>query len=86
MDRAEQLLDLARQRGSAKYQALALGRLGRSEEAAAAAERTGSTLIMAEVAPPAMARAAIEEIAASLPRDMRSRFVMHGRLSGPLRA
>jgi tetratricopeptide (TPR) repeat protein len=86
VDRAEQLLDLARQRGSAKYEALALGRLGRSEEAAAAAKRTGSTLIMAEVAPPAMARAAIEEIAGSLPRDMRSRFVMHGRLSGPLRA
>jgi ATP/maltotriose-dependent transcriptional regulator MalT len=84
--RAEQLLDLARQRGSAKYEALALGRLGRPEEAAGAAGRTGSTLLLAEVAPAAQARAALAAIAASLPREMRSRFVMHGRLTGPLRS
>ena len=85
-DRAEQLLELSRQRGSAKYQALALGRLGRHEEAAAVAQATGSSLLLAEVAPPAQARAALQEIAGSLPRDMRSRFVMHGRLTTPLRA
>jgi hypothetical protein len=84
--RAEQLLDLARQRGSTKYEALALGRLGRSPEAAAVAERTGSTLLLAEVAPAPQARAALRQIAASLPRDMRSRFVMHGRLTAPLRS
>jgi ATP/maltotriose-dependent transcriptional regulator MalT len=84
-ERAEHLLDLARQRGSAKYQALALGRLGRREEAVAVAASTGSSLLVAEVAPPAQARAALEEIAVSLPRDMRPRFVMHGRLTAPLR-
>jgi hypothetical protein len=83
--RAERLLDLARQRGSLKYEALALGRLGRSEEAAAVAERTASSLLLAEVAPAPQARAALQQLAAGLPREMRSRFVMHGRLSGPLR-
>ena len=83
--RAERLLDLARQRGSLKYEALALGRLGRAEEAAAAAERTGSALLVAEVAPALQARAALQQVAAGLPREMRSRFVMHGRLSAPLR-
>ena len=84
--RAEWLLDLARARGSAKYQALALGRLGRHEEAAAVATPTGSALLVAEVAAPGPSRAALQEIAAAIPRDMRSRFVMHGRLTAPLRA
>jgi DNA-binding SARP family transcriptional activator/tetratricopeptide (TPR) repeat protein len=83
--RAERLLDLARQRGSLKYEALALGRLSRFEEAAAVAGRTGSALLVAEVAPATQARAALQQIAATLPREMRSRFVMHGRLSAPLR-
>ena len=83
--RAERLLDLARQRGSLKYEALALGRLGSSVEAAAVAERTGSALLVAEVAPAPQARAALQQIGATLPREMRSRFVMHGRLSAPLR-
>jgi DNA-binding SARP family transcriptional activator/tetratricopeptide (TPR) repeat protein len=83
--RAERLLDLARQRGSLKYEALALGRLGRFEEAAAVADRTGSALLVAEVAPATQARAALQQITATLPREMRSRFVMHGRLSAPLR-
>lgn len=83
--RAERLLDLARQRGSRKYEALALGRLGSSVEAAAVAERTGSALLVAEVAPAPQARAALQRIAATLPREMRSRFAMHGRLSLPLR-
>ncbi len=47
-ERAELLLDLSRQRGSAKYQALALGRLGHREEAAKMAETTGSALLLAE--------------------------------------
>jgi hypothetical protein len=38
------------------------------------------------VAAPGPSRAALQEIAAALPRDMRSRFVMHGRLTAPLRA
>jgi len=84
--RAEELLDLARQRNSTKYEALALGRLGRREEAAAVAERTGSSLLVAEVAPAAQARAALQDIAATLPREMRSRFAMHGRLTAPLRS
>lgn len=84
--RAERLLDLARQRGSPKYEALALGRLGRSVEAAAVAEHTGSALLVAEVAPAPQARAALQQIAGGLPREVRSRFVMHGRLSGPLRS
>jgi DNA-binding SARP family transcriptional activator/tetratricopeptide (TPR) repeat protein len=83
--RAERLLDLARQRGSLKYEALALGRLGRFKEAAAVADRTGSALLLAEVAPAPQARAALQQITTTLPREMRSRFVMHGRLSGPLR-
>ncbi len=85
-ERAEHLLDMARQRGSAKYEALALGRLRRHEEAATVAERTGSPLLLAEVAPAAEARAALQQIAASLPREMRSRFAMHGRLTAPLRS
>jgi hypothetical protein len=83
--RAELLLDLARQRGSAKYQALALARLGHREEAAAVAAPTGSALLLAEVAPDRQARDALQSMAASLPRDMRSRFATHGRLTGPLR-
>jgi DNA-binding SARP family transcriptional activator/energy-coupling factor transporter ATP-binding protein EcfA2 len=83
--RAELLLDLARQRGSVKYEALALGRLGRAGDAATVAERTGSALLVAEVAPAAQARAALQQIAGTLPRDMRSRFVTHGRLTAPLR-
>ncbi len=84
--RAELLLELARQRGSAKYQALALARLGHREEAAAVAVPTGSALLLAEVAPGRQARDALQTIAASLPRDIRSRFATHGRLTGPLRA
>ena len=84
-ERAELLLDLSRQRGSAKYQALALGRLGRHEEAAKMAESTGSALLLAEVAPEEQARDAIQAIAAAVPRDMRARFVRQGRLTAPLR-
>lgn len=85
-ERAERLLDLARQRRSLKYEALALGHLGRAAEAAAVAERTGSAILVAEVAPAPQARAALQQIAGALPRDMRSRFVMHGRLTAPLRS
>ncbi len=84
--RAELLLDLARQRGSAKYQALALARLGHREEAAAVAAPTGSALLLAEVAPERQARDAVVSMAAALPRDMRSRFATHGRLAAPLRS
>ena len=84
--RAELLLDLARQRGSAKYQALALARLGHREEAAAVAAPTGSMLLLAEVAPDRQARDALQSMASSLPRDMRSRFATNGRLTAPLRA
>ncbi|HEX3621722.1 MAG TPA: AAA family ATPase [Acidimicrobiales bacterium] len=85
-ERAELLRELARDRGSAKYEALALARLGRRAEAAAVADRTGSALLLAEVAPAPQARAALQGIGAGLPREMRSRFVMHGRLTEPLRS
>jgi DNA-binding SARP family transcriptional activator len=84
-DGAEIVLELARQRGSKKYEALALARLGRRREAAIVAAPTGSPLLLAEVAPEGAARLGLETIAAALPRTLRSTFVSQGRLTGPLR-
>jgi hypothetical protein len=78
---AEELLALARERRSRKYEALALAHLGRHEEAATVAASTGSDLLVAEVAPPAEARAAFDRLAAALPVELRQTFTTRGRLA-----
>jgi DNA-binding SARP family transcriptional activator len=78
---AEALLELARTYGSTKYQALALARLGRRPEAAGLVAATGSDYLLAQVAPPAQARAAVDRIAAGLPPELRPRFLERGRLA-----
>jgi tetratricopeptide (TPR) repeat protein len=85
-EEAEELLELSRQRRSRKYEALALGHLGRREEAAVAAEATGSDLLVAEVAPAAQAAAAFDRLAAALPAELRDGFVSRGRLARVLAA
>ena len=83
-EEAELLLQLSRERRSAKYEALALAHLGRQEEAAAAAAVTGSDLILAEVAPAPQARAAFDRLAAALPSELREGFTTRGRLARAL--
>jgi hypothetical protein len=83
-DDAEELLELSQQRRSRKYEALALGHLGRHEDAAAAASATGSDLLVAEVAPRLQAQAAFDRLAAALPTELREGFVTRGRLAGVL--
>ena len=78
---AEALLELARTYGSTKYQALALARLGRRPEAAGLVAATGSDYLLAQVAPPAQARAAVDRIAAGLPPELRPRFLERGPLA-----
>jgi tetratricopeptide (TPR) repeat protein len=65
---AERLLDLAGAYGSAKYRALGLARLGRREQAARVAGPVGSDYLLAQVAPAAAARAALDRMAAALRR------------------
>ena len=81
---AEELLELARQRGSRKYEALALAHLDRQPEAATVAASTGSDLLVAEVAPLAQAGEAFNRVAAALPVELREGFVTKGRLAGLL--
>ena len=78
---AEGLLELARTYGSTKYQALALARLGRRPQALALVAASGSDYLIAQVAPPALARAAIDRIAAALPAELRPAFLRHGHLA-----
>ena len=78
---AEALLALARTYGSTKYQALALALLGRRPEAAGLVAATGSDYLLAQVAPPAQARAAVDRIAAGLPPELRPGFLERGRLA-----
>jgi len=78
---AEGLLQLARAYGSTKYQALALARLGRRPQAAELAGACGSDDLLAQVAPPAQARAATERIAAGLPAALRPSFLENGYLA-----
>lgn len=78
---AERLLVNARERGSAKYQALALHLLGQRDEAGAIAATTGSVLLLAEVAPAAEALAANDRLVARLPRQLREGFTSRGRLA-----
>jgi tetratricopeptide (TPR) repeat protein len=81
---AEELVDLARRRGSAKYEALGLGYLTRLGEAAEVADRTGSLAILARVAPAPIARQSFEALADRLPDDLRNRFVTAGLLARQL--
>jgi DNA-binding SARP family transcriptional activator/energy-coupling factor transporter ATP-binding protein EcfA2 len=83
-DRAELLLDLARRRQSPKYQALALARLGRVEEAVRIALPTGSDLLLADVAPPQQARAALDRLTRAVPANLRTGFATRGRLATQL--
>ena len=75
------LLELARTYGSAKYQALALARLGRAEEAVRVAAPLGSDCLLAQVAPERQARAALDRMAAALPPDLRPAFAQRGHLA-----
>jgi DNA-binding SARP family transcriptional activator/tetratricopeptide (TPR) repeat protein len=77
---AEELYDRAREFSSPKYEALALAHLGRAEEAAVAASRTGSDLMVAQLGHRSDALTAIEGIGASLPSEMHDRFIRCGRL------
>jgi hypothetical protein len=78
--RAEELLTLSREFGSAKYEALALSYLGSATEAVATAQRTGSHWLLARVAPEPVARTHADTLAAQLPDDLRDGFVTRGRL------
>ena len=80
-EEAEPLLELSRKRRSTKNEALALGHLGRLDEAAAVATATGSDLILAEVAPAPAARDAFDRLAAALPSELREGFTTRGRLA-----
>jgi tetratricopeptide (TPR) repeat protein len=82
---AEGLLELARTYGSTKYQALALARLGRRPQALALVAASGSDYLIAQVAPPALARAAIDRIAAALPAELRPAFLRRGHLAAATR-
>ena len=79
--RGEELRALARRRGSAKYESLALAHLGRPDEAAAVAARTGSDWLLAAVAPPARASQSIERSAARLPERLRADFLARGAVA-----
>jgi hypothetical protein len=79
---AEALLGLARTYGSTKYQALA--RLGRRPEAAELAAASGSDYLLAQVAQPVQARAAMDRIAAGLPGPFRAGFLERGPLARAL--
>jgi DNA-binding SARP family transcriptional activator len=81
---AEGLLHLARTYGSAKYQAIAMARLGHREEAARLAAGSGSDYLLAQVAPAAQARAAVDRIAAGLSPELRPGFLDRGPLAAGL--
>jgi tetratricopeptide (TPR) repeat protein len=81
---AEELLARARRHEATKYVALGLAALGRVDDAVAAAQRTGSPVLVARVAPGPLARAQVEAIAAGLPPELRDRFVRRGPLAARL--
>lgn len=81
---AHQLLEYARRYSSRKYEALALRALGRPEEAGAAAARTGSDLLVAQLGAPPDRHAAVHRIAQRLPAELRESFVRTGRLCLPV--
>lgn len=79
-DQAESLLVLARQRRSAKYEALALSALGRRDEALAVARPTGSDWLVARIGPVELGHPAVVRMSERLPEDLRSRFLTLGPL------
>jgi DNA-binding SARP family transcriptional activator/tetratricopeptide (TPR) repeat protein len=79
--RADELLHLARQNDSRKYQALAWWHLGDAERAAELAEGSGSDLLVAQVGSTDRAREALNRITAALPADRRQTFVSHSRIA-----
>jgi hypothetical protein len=79
---AEGLLHLARTYGSAKYQALAMARLGHRDEAARLA--AGSDYLLAQVAPAAQARATVDRLGAAVPPELRPGFLERGPLARAL--
>lgn len=76
----ESLLEAARAAGSIKYESLAFHLLGRQEDAAVLARRTGSLLLLGEVGSPDEARDALRRLEATLPRQLRTSFTRAGRL------
>jgi len=85
-DQAELLLELARRRQSSKYEALALARLGQTDEAVRVALPTRSNLLLAEVAAPGQARAALDRVTLALPAELRAGYASNGRLPRQLAA
>jgi hypothetical protein len=79
--RAEELRDIARRRGSTKYEALALAHLGRPTQAAAVAVQTGSDWLLAAVATPDEAGQAVVRLAQRLPTELRAEFLAQGPLT-----
>jgi DNA-binding SARP family transcriptional activator/tetratricopeptide (TPR) repeat protein len=79
--RAEELRDIARRRGSTKYEALALAHLGRPTQAAAVAVQTGSDWLLAAVATPDEAGQAVVRLAQRLPTELRAEFLAQGALT-----
>jgi DNA-binding SARP family transcriptional activator len=79
--RAEELLVVAQEHSSIKYEALALWHLGHLEQAADLARRTKSDLIIGQLGSPSDARAAIDRLAAALAPEERATFLTAGRLS-----
>jgi hypothetical protein len=79
--RAGELLELARQNQSVKYEALALWHLGDARGAARLATASGSDLLVAQVGDPDSATGALNRITASLPAERRHHFVEHGRIT-----
>lgn len=77
---AEALLAHARRYSSTKYESLALWHQGRYEQAATIAAQTGSDLLLAQVGHPDAGRAALGRIAASLGPEVRTTFLVRGRL------
>jgi tetratricopeptide (TPR) repeat protein len=78
---ADELLERAGERGSAKYRSLALAHLGRHDEAHMVAAGIGAELLIAHVATGAPAAAAIDRLAARLPPELREGFVHRGACS-----
>jgi hypothetical protein len=58
-----------------------VARLGRRDEATRIAAPVGSDYLLAQVAPPAQAHAAVDRIAAALPPDLRPAFLERGQLA-----
>ena len=81
LPRAEELRDIARLRGSTKYEALALAHLGRPTQAAAVAAQTGSDWLLAAVATPDEAGQAVVRVAQRLPAELPAEFLARGALT-----